>query len=254
MGSILDVGKKKHHRKRHYRNNSKHYIGFSDLFGPHRMKFVKNRTQAVVALIIIIAIIVSLFISGQYTAAILLLSIMVITAIIVFRLHIWFIKSVLRLLWKLIRLPFTIRNRQFQDNADTVIRKALKNVDSLNRHYRDEEEANKELYTSLKAFAGHMRIEYEPRHNGNNIGDIRIGNIVIEGKLDLVSKTETDRLVGQIQYCCSHTPFKMRIVIYGQIRPEAKARIKSSPYFPKRVSLIYLSNPQRKRREYKSDF
>ena len=123
---------------------------------------------------------------------------MVIAAILAFRLHIWFIKSVLRLLWNLICFPFTIHNIRFQDNADSVIMKALKNVDSLKCNYRDEEEANQQLCASLKSLTRNIHIEYQPRYNGSNIGDIQIGNIVIEGKLDLFTKTETDRLIGQI--------------------------------------------------------
>lgn len=61
MGSIFED---RSSRKRRYRSNRKHYVGFSDLFGPHRRKFVKTRRQAVIALFIIFTIGILVIISS----------------------------------------------------------------------------------------------------------------------------------------------------------------------------------------------
>jgi ABC-type multidrug transport system fused ATPase/permease subunit len=251
MGSILDVkrfsdlsGKPARHRKHRKHKSS----GYSS----EARRRNQNTGCLTNLLILAIAGFITMLIMHYWAWAMFIFFVGIVPILLLFFLRRVAKKSIrwIYFNWDRIKPWEWLKNRKFKDSADTVINKALKNIDSLNRHYRDETEANQQLFTSLKAFAGNMRIEYEPRYYGENIGDIKIGDIVIEGKLDLVSKTETDRLLGQIQYCCSRTPFKMRIVIYGQISKEAKARIKSSPYFPKRVYLIYLSDPKRRRRGY----
>jgi hypothetical protein len=246
MAKLMDYGKKKPYREKRI------YI-----HSPPRRRNPKQKTGFFATILIIaIAGVISSLIVHLWAVAAAIFFIVIIPTLLLFLLRRFTIKSIRWFFLNRDRIKpqEVMRNRRFRDSADAIITKALKNMDSLGHHFRDEQEANKELFVSLKALAGNMYIEYEPRYNGNNIGDIRIGDIVIEGKLDLDSKTETDRLIGQIQYCCSHTPYKMRIVIYGRIRPEAKARIKSSTYYPERVSLIYLSDPKRRRREYAPDF
>jgi hypothetical protein len=138
------------------------------------------------------------------------------------------------------------------DDADIQIKKALQHVDSLGGYLDDEKAANQQLCVALKALTQDkgIPINLEPRYNGENIGDIQIGNTVIEGKLDLFSKGEIDRLIGQTQLCCSHTTYRMRIVIYGEISQRARERINeiSSHYAPGIVRLIVLPNPKRRRR------
>jgi hypothetical protein len=151
-------------------------------------------------------------------------------------------------LWKDRDLKYTPLSNKL--DSSTFIRKALENVDSLHRHFRDEQEANKELYSSLKSLVPDADIEYEPRYRGKNVGDIRFRNIIIEGKLDLHTKSETDRLIGQIQYCTSNTPFAVRVVIYGTSSPIAYERLKSCiSEYSGLVKVIELDNPQRRRRD-----
>lgn len=99
----------------------------------------------------------------------------------------------------------------------------------------------------MKALTPNANIEYEPKIQGESMGDIRIGSTIIEGKLDLLDKHEADRLVGQIQWCCSHSPYKVKVVIYGRISPQIRNRIMTLSQYPDRVSLIALSNPRRTR-------
>ena len=146
------------------------------------------------------------------------------------------------------RMRSYLRTKAFQDDADNVIRQALQIMDSTSSYYSDEEEANKELATTLKALSPNANIEYEPNVHGESIGDIKIGGTVIEGKLDLLDKHEADRLVGQIQWCCSHSPFKVKVVIYGRISPQISNRIMTLSQYPERVSLIALGNPRRVRK------
>jgi hypothetical protein len=152
-------------------------------------------------------------------------------------------------LWKKVESPSLP-----QDDANTLIRKALEHIDNLKRPYRDEEEANQQLFSILKAFAPDKDIEYQPKYNGQPTGDIRIDNAIIEGKLDPSSITEIDRLIGQIDRYCKNTPYKIKVVIYGIINQEAIERILdfSALNVTGRVSLINLPNPQRRRRGDKS--
>jgi hypothetical protein len=140
------------------------------------------------------------------------------------------------------------RTRAFQGEADNIIRQALQTIDSTSAYYSDEEEANKELASTLKALVPGANIEYEPKIQGQSVGDIKIGSTVIEGKLDLLNKHEADRLVGQIQWCCSHSPFKIKVVIYGRISPEIRNRIMTLSEYPERVTIIALPHPRRVRR------
>ena len=150
----------------------------------------------------------------------------------------------------------TLEDAEIFDNADNLIKEALESVDKLKRHFEHEKAANEQLCAVLIALTKDkgITIKLEPRANGDSIGDIQIGDVLIEGKLDLYSVTDTDRLIGQIDRYCRNTPHKIKVVIYGGISQKAKDAITSSPYYPTRVSLIYLPDPQRKRRGDASEF
>jgi len=129
-------------------------------------------------------------------------------------------------------------------------KKALSIIDSLPRPFQDETEANRQLYTTLQALVGNTNtITYEPKENGSTIGDIQIDNILIEGKLDLSSITETDRLIGQIQRYCSDTPYNVFIVLYGIVDNTIYARLSSHilKYYSDKVTILTIDNPQRLR-------
>ena len=140
--------------------------------------------------------------------------------------------------------------QQNMSEVDAQIYSALINLDSDSAPYRDEEEANRSLYHILKAMVKDSEIEREPRYEGNKIGDIRIGNVIIEGKLDLESTDQADRLYGQICRYCDDTPFKVRVVIYGTISKYATRRIeRARQLHPDRISMVALTEPKRRRRE-----
>lgn len=129
-------------------------------------------------------------------------------------------------------------------------KKALSIIDSLPRPFQDETEANRQLYTTLQALVGNTNtIIYEPKENGSTIGDIQIDNILIEGKLDLSSITETDRLIGQVQRYCSDTPYNVFIVLYGIVDNTIYARLSSHflKYYSDKVTILTIDNPQRLR-------
>lgn len=137
------------------------------------------------------------------------------------------------------------------DDADIQIKNALQYVDSLGGYLDDEKAANQQLCVALKALTQDkgISINLEPTYRGQKVGDIKIGDTLIEAKLDLYAISEIDRLFGQINRYCQTTPYKIKVVIYGNISQQAIDAIKSSQYYPTRVSLIYLPKPKRKRRE-----
>lgn len=144
-----------------------------------------------------------------------------------------------------------IKRRQLTDESDKLVKRAIQNMDKVQFKYRDEEEANRELCSNLITLThGNADVIYQPRYKGNNIGDIRLGNVVIEGKLDLYHKPEIDRLIGQVINCCESTPFKVKVVVYGNISKEAVSRINKLPFSNGRVSLICLEKANRTRSGY----
>lgn len=135
-----------------------------------------------------------------------------------------------------------------QDEEDHLIRQALEHVDSVYRSYTDEDAANRELTTTLKALYPERArdIEYLA---GSSSGDVRIGdNVIIEGKLDLMHKPETDRLVGQVHHGCELPTRRMKVVVYGRLALESRERIETlKRQYPGRVSLTVLDRPKRTR-------
>jgi hypothetical protein len=81
MGSILDVGKKK--PRKYYRRSKKHYVNPLS----SRRRFVRNKTQAIFALIIIIAIIVVAIIEHMWAAAGFISAIVFISVVLYFGPH-----------------------------------------------------------------------------------------------------------------------------------------------------------------------
>ena len=129
-----------------------------------------------------------------------------------------------------------------------LINRALKAVDSLPSGFRDEEEANRQLFTSLKSIVGDsILVQYQPRYEGSIVGDIRLGNTIIEGKLDLIHKAETDRLVGQVEYCYDYTPLDIVVLLYGGTLPDIHHRLKCLVYKDS-LSIVLLEKPQRRRK------
>ena len=128
-----------------------------------------------------------------------------------------------------------------------LVKTALGVIDSLNVDYRDEIEANRELYVSLRTANPLLDMELEPKTSRHSLGDLRIGNTIVEGKLGLIGKTKSDRLVGQIQYCHNNTRYDVIVVVYGYLNPSIAKRLKSE--YPKRFTLVNLDHPKRFRRD-----
>lgn len=136
-----------------------------------------------------------------------------------------------------------------KDKGDALIAQALKIMDSVHTSYRDEDEANRELVVTLKALCPEAAQDIQYL-GGSSYGDVKMGNnIIIEGKLDLVGKHETDRLIGQIQDCCGRRRKRVKVVVYGELATESGNRIKSLQWYPEKVSLIALRRPTRIRQQ-----
>jgi len=126
------------------------------------------------------------------------------------------------------------------------IRNALLAMDSTHKWYADENEANRELVTSLKSQG--LEAEYQPRLAGGSTADAKVGKIVIEGKLS-PHKADIDRLLGQLIEYTKYND-KVCIVIYGKLHEYTKSRITEEieqRYLINRVFLSYLKNPNRDR-------
>jgi hypothetical protein len=136
------------------------------------------------------------------------------------------------------------------DEIAGFVRQALENMDSSGKRYADEEAANSELETSLKFLLPHDHIECQARIRDNTTVDLKIGNILIEGKLDLQHKTEADRLSGQLDGYCLGTTYGVVLVVYGEISKSIRDSIerKIHDHYPDRVRLVALQHPKRTRR------
>ena len=130
---------------------------------------------------------------------------------------------------------------------DKHIKTALRKMDALGGAFADEDSANQQLCILLRELmpgADVHLVKPGPR----SMGDITVGNTIIEGKLDLLTKDELDRLIGQLQDYCSRSSSQIRVVVYGELRPDFSNRIKGLPDYYKRILLHHLEQPQKGRR------
>lgn len=126
------------------------------------------------------------------------------------------------------------------------LHRALETMDTTARWYNNEEEANRELVTCLKA-QGISSVVYQYRLGNGRTADAKVGNSLIEGKLS-PDTAEVDRLIGQLSEYTQYAN-KLNVVIYGKFDREARRRIENeiqSRYLGK-VFLNYLPNPNRQR-------
>ena len=159
----------------------------------------------------------------------------------------------LLLIYWLIRKFLTIReqiwisriNKLLTSEIDLHLKHALEIMDTTANWYNNEEEANRELVTSLKSMGIYATYQHK-LGNGRTV-DAKVGNILIEGKLS-PDTAEVDRLIGQLS---DYTQYgnQVNVVIYGQLDDAASTRIKSEiiARYPNKVFLTYLNNPQRHR-------
>ena len=134
------------------------------------------------------------------------------------------------------------------DRVAGVVLQALKTMDSTGGRYAGEEAANRELATSLKLLMPDAKVESQARVKESTTVDLRIGNILVEGKLELQHKTEADRLIGQLDGYCIGTSYGVIVVGYGEIAPILRYSIekKIAEHYPDRVRLVTLPHPQRR--------
>lgn len=128
-----------------------------------------------------------------------------------------------------------------------VIRQALQTMDETGGRYADEEAANRELATSLKLLMPGVSVQSQVRVNENTTADLMVGNILVECKLELLAKTEANRLYGQLDDYCLGNSYTLIVVVYGEITPSIRDFIqkKIDEHYPGRVRLVTLPHPHR---------
>lgn len=148
--------------------------------------------------------------------------------------------------WNLRKLQ---RREIITSDIDRFLHLALETMDSTAKWYNDEEEANRELVTCLKA-QGVNDVVYQYRLNNGRTVDARVGNCLIEGKLSPTTE-EVDRLIGQTCDYIRYTK-KLHIIIYGEFSRDARRRVENEIHtrFPNQVFLTYLNNPRRLRNTF----
>jgi len=119
-------------------------------------------------------------------------------------------------------------------------------MDSTAKWYNNEEEANRELVTCLKA-QGISDVRYQYRLDNGRTADAKVGNVLIEGKLS-PDTSEVDRLLGQLSDYTQYSN-KVNVVIYGRLDKDARRRIENEIHlrYTGRVFLTCLNNPKRQR-------
>jgi hypothetical protein len=131
---------------------------------------------------------------------------------------------------------------------DKYLHKALQIMDTTAKWYNNEDEANRELVSVLKA--QNIDAMYLHRLSNGRTADAKVGNVLIEGKLS-PDTSEIDRLIGQISdYVQYSEGNKINIVIYGELNEEGRRRIEREilQRYLGKVFLSYLDNPQRLRK------
>lgn len=139
-----------------------------------------------------------------------------------------------------------LKTRKLAGKLSIHIQGALAIMDSVGGNYHSEEDANKELVGHLKAKG--LRVTRLPRLPNGRYADAKVGNdALIEAKLDLVSKDETDRLIGQLQ-SYSQYPYKVYVVIYGVLDSGCHRRLREEilARYPEKVFMNWLKAPRRK--------
>jgi hypothetical protein len=137
-----------------------------------------------------------------------------------------------------------VKEKRLRGELGSNIQKALKNMDSTAKTYRDEHEANKQLASELK----HLGLPAVHESLGDAKGaDIRIGKDIIEGKLE-PSKGDIDRLIGQLDEYCKHD-CNVYVVVYGRLDKKHLERIVNliERMYSGRVFLNYLKDPKRRK-------
>jgi hypothetical protein len=129
-----------------------------------------------------------------------------------------------------------------------AIMNALVSMDSTFKWYDNEDNANRELISTLHALGFGDAVYHQLLNNGRTT-DGFVSNSIIEGKLDLSHSDSIDRLLGQIDdYLVSS--YDIHVVLYGIADSNALNRIRNKiKSNPDRVFLSYLTHPQRTRRD-----
>lgn len=131
------------------------------------------------------------------------------------------------------------------EKVSQALQKALLTMDTTHKWYTDEDEANRELVSCLKAM-GYNAVYHQFLGNGRT-ADAFFEESIIEAKLD-PSQSEIDRLEGQVTEYLKFQ-FAVHVVLYGQVEPQLLLRIKEIiSRRPDRTFLTYLPDATRLRK------
>jgi len=121
---------------------------------------------------------------------------------------------------------------------DSHIKMALIRMESIDDSYTDEDSANQQLCLLLRGLAPGADIQLV-KTGSKGKGDIKVGDTIIEGKMDLVTKDELDRLIGQLQDYCDNSDCQIRVVVYGKLRSDFRRRIEGLERYRERILLYH---------------
>jgi hypothetical protein len=139
------------------------------------------------------------------------------------------------------------KNNLLKSRINEYLLRALAIMDSTASWYNNEDEANKELVTSLKS-QGLSDVVYQYRLPNGRTADAKVADILIEGKLSPNNVSEVDRLIGQLGDYTQYSE-QLNIVIYGYFDSDARKRVENEilSRYSGRVFLSYLDSPNRRR-------
>jgi len=138
------------------------------------------------------------------------------------------------------------RTKKAEGELDGHIETALMKMESIGGYYADEDSANQQLCLLLRELAPGADVQLVKPGSGGK-GDIKVGNTIIEGKLDLVTKDELDRLIGQLQDYCDNSASPIRVVVYGKLRPDFRRRIEGLHAYYERILLHHVEGIRTRR-------
>ena len=118
-------------------------------------------------------------------------------------------------------------------------------MDTTAKYYNDENEANRELVSTLKAM--NVSATYQYRLPNGRVADAKVLDAIVEGKLS-PNTAEVDGLLGQLVDYTQYSDM-LHVVIYGRLSGNARRRIENeiSLRYPQRVFISSLPNPRRLR-------
>jgi len=117
-------------------------------------------------------------------------------------------------------------------------------LDRTHSWFHDEDEANRELVSVLRAWK--FDALYHPELTSGRTADAYFNGSLVEGKLN-PHNSEIDRLVGQVEEYVLY-PYFVHVVIYGDVSEQVLKRIENlAARYSDKVFIAYVYNANRNR-------